>query len=187
LEPDIDPFLLHRSSHAFLRGDHAGIQARFRYRRDLFDFLAMAGAAAGALLLAVNIAQWFAGRRPGDDPSALYSSMVLAVLLIVAGFYYTTSRQRAAANKARLIGDGQVLPGSIVSCTARDETTTEASLGEVTRSYLVTVEYRFKTPAGREIADHDEVDRPDLRRAELPTADFSVRVLYIDDWTYALL
>jgi hypothetical protein len=187
LEPDIDPFLLHRSSYSFLRGDPADIQERFRYRRDLFDLLAMAGAAAGALLLVVTIAQWFAGRRPGDDPSALYSSMVLAVLLIVAGMYYTTSRQRAAATKARLIREGQVLPGAIVSCTARDETTTEASLGEVTRSYLVTVEYRFTTPDGHEIADHDEVDRPDLRRADLPTGDTPVRVLYVDDSTYALL
>jgi len=187
VEPEIEPFLLHKSSLAFLRGDPAGIHERFRFRRDLFDYLGMAGVLAGALLLLVNIVQWFGGTRPGDDPTAIYSSMVLALLLIVAGSYYVSSRHRAAATRARLVREGQVLPGTMVTCTARAETTTEASLGEVTRSYLVTVEYRFTTPAGVELADHDETDRPDLRRAELPPTGVSVRVLYIDDWTYALL
>src|SRR5690242_2528518 len=98
----------------------------------------MAGAVAGGLLLAVNVMQWFAGGRPGDDPSGLYSSMVLAALLIIVGTFYVVNRQRAAASKARLIREGRILSGWIMSCTARAETTTEASLGEVTRSYMVT-------------------------------------------------
>ena len=42
-EPEIEPFLLHRSSPAFLRGDKTGIEERFRFRRDVFDYLGMAG------------------------------------------------------------------------------------------------------------------------------------------------
>ena len=69
----------------------------------------------------------------------------------------------------------------------RRESSTEAAFGDVTRTHVVTVDYHFTTPAGREIADRDEHDRPELRRTELPTPGTAVRVLYLDESTYALL
>jgi hypothetical protein len=112
---------------------------------------------------------------------------VSAWVLIVVGIVYLYSRRTAAAARRRLIRDGTVLPGRIAACTARHETTAEAAFGEVTRSYLVAVDYRFTTPAGQELTGYDEYDRPDLRHAELPEADAPVRVLYLDDRNYALL
>jgi hypothetical protein len=80
-----------------------------------------------------------------------------------------------------------VLAGTMEACTARRESTTEAAFGDVTRTHVVTVDYRFTTPTGQEIADRDEHNRPDLRRTELPQPGTAVRVLYLDESTYALL
>jgi hypothetical protein len=131
--------------------------------------------------------QLVTGVGRGDDMTGVVSSLVLGGLFIAAGMYYVTSRQSAAAARLRLIQYGQVLPGTILTCSARHETTTEAALGEVTRSYLITAEYCFKTPAGDAVTDRDEHHRPDLRKTELPSAGTPVRVLYLDDGTYALL
>jgi hypothetical protein len=182
-----EPFLLHESSRAYLDGDPDGIRRRFAFRRDALDYLAMAGVVAGALLVLANLMQMARGAGRGDELNATVSALGLGVLLILAGGYYVSSRQGAAAARSRLVREGQVLPGVLASCTARDETTTEGALGEVTRSYLVAVEYRFTTPAGDERDDHDEHNRPDLRRAELPEPGAAVRVLYLDERTYALL
>jgi hypothetical protein len=185
-----EPFLLYESSRAFLDGDSSGIQQRFQYRRDFFDYLAMAGIAAGGLLLLVNIAQVVRGggaAAAGADSTTMLSALLLSGLLIAGGMYYVTSRQNAAAARGRLVREGQVLTGTVVTSAAREETTADGSLGHFTRSYLVKVEYRFTAPAGHEITDHDEHDRPDRRGTDLPAAGASVRVLYLNDWTYVLL
>ncbi len=184
---DAEPFLLHESSRAFLDGDPRGIQQRFQFRRDALDYLAMAGIVAGGLLLVVNLVQYMRGDGGSPEPGTASTTLGVAALVIAVGAYFVTSRHSAAAARARLISEGQVLPGTLVTCTGRDETTTEASLGEVTRSYLVSVDYRFAAPTGHEIADQAEHNRPDLRRIELPAAGAPVRVLYLDDQTYALL
>jgi hypothetical protein len=186
VDAEAEPFLLHASSPAYLDGQAEAIRQRFRLRHDALDYLAMAGVVAGGLLLLVNALQLLRGTGEGDATPAV-TALGLAVLLIAAGAYYVTSRHGAAAARLRMLDEGQILPGTIVACSGRQETTTEASLGEVTRAYLVSVEYRFSTPDGLEISDHDEQDRPDLRRAELPPAGAAVRVLYLDDETYALL
>ena len=67
------------------------------------------------------------------------------------------------------------------------ETAAEATLGEVPGAFLLTVEYHFATPGGEQILDHAEHSRPDLRRAELPTAGTELLVLYLNERTYALL
>jgi hypothetical protein len=177
---------LHQSSQAFLDGDRRGIQERFAFRRDALDYLAIAAIAVGILVFLIDLGR-VAGWLPNEATEATFSAFVVAALLIAGGFYFTNSRQAAAAARTRLIREGRVLPGTLVECTGRDETTTEASFGEVTRSYLVAVEYRFTTPQGDEIADRDEQDRPDLRRCELPAAEAPVRVLYLDEQNYVLL
>jgi hypothetical protein len=184
---DGEPFLLHESSRAFLDGDVRGIQQRFQLRRDVLDYLAIAAAATGLLLLLVKIVHLATVSGAGDDQSTTLSTVGLAGLLIAVGGYYVISRHTTAVARLRLIHEGRVLPGTLVECTGRDETTTEASFGEVTRSYVIAVEYRFAAPAGDEIADHDEHNRRDLRRVELPPAGTPVRVLYLDEQTYALL
>jgi hypothetical protein len=188
MQPDSDgePFLLHESSQAFLDGDQGGIGQRFAFRRDALDYLAMAAIAVGILVLVIDVAR-FAGWLPAESTETTVTAFILAVLLIVGGGYFVNSRQSAAAARGRLIREGQVLSGTLNECTARDETTTEGSFGEVTRSYLVAVEYRFTSPAGDEIADRDEHDRPEMRRRELPVAGAAVRVLYLDEQNYALL
>jgi hypothetical protein len=182
-----EPFLLHESSRAYLDGDPHGIRDRFQFRRDALDYIAMAFAIAGGLLLAVKIMQLTRGVGDGDEMHATVSAMGLAVLLIVGGTYYVTSRQRVAAARRRMVDDGQVLNGTVLECTARHETTAEAALGEVSRSYVVAVDYRFTAPSGDTIIDRDEHNRPDLRRTELPAAGTPVRVLYLDEGTHALL
>lgn len=181
-----EPFLLHPSSPAYLAGDPAGIRQRFESRRDAFDLLALAGVVAGMLLLLVDLAQLW--RDGGSDPAGdALAALGLAALLIVSGGAYLNGRRGAAAARRRLVRQGRVLPGVLTMCSARQETTAEVSLGEVARSVLVAVEYRFTAPAGHEIAGYDEHDRPDLRHAALPDAGTAVRVLYLDDRTYALL
>lgn len=181
-----EPFLLHESSAAFLHGDRSAIRKRFEFRRDAIDYFAMLAVGLGGLLFAVNLAQFVGGTKSNEESPAI-PAMILGSLLIGGGIYYVTSRQSAAATRARLIDAGRVLPGQMTASSARRETSAEGALGEVTRTYVVTVEYRFTTPAGQEIADRDEHDRPDLRRVELPPADTPVRVLYLDDGVYALL
>lgn len=182
-----EPFLLHESSRSFLDGDVRGIRQRFQFRRDALDFIAMAIVVAGALLLLVRIVQLMRGMSDGEELEATIAAIGLAVLLIVGGAYYVTSRHAAAAARARLIDQGEVLAGTMLACTARRETSNEAAFGDVTRTHIVTVDYRFTTPAGHAIADRDEQNRPDLRRAELPEPETAVRVLYLDESTYALL
>ncbi len=182
-----EPFLLYASSVAYLDGDARDIRRRFQFRRDVLDYLAMAGVVAGALLLLVNLMQLARGGERGEDRSAAASATALAGVLIVAGAYYVVGRHGAAAARERMIREGKVLPGTVVACAARDELSAEAALGEVTRAYRVTLEYRFTTPEGATIEAQDEHDRPDLRRAELPPPGTPVRVLYLDDQTYAVL
>jgi hypothetical protein len=182
-----EPFLLYESSRAFLDGDRRGIRARFQFRRDVLDYIAMAFVAVGGLLLAVKVMQLMRGVGEGDEIHAIVAAIGLAALLIVGGAYYVTSRQGAAAARKRMIDEGHVLHGVVVECTARRDTTTEAGLGEVTRTYVVTIDYRFSPPSTDAIIDHDEHDRPDLRRSELPAAGTPVRVLYLDDGTHELL
>jgi hypothetical protein len=181
---DTEPFLLHRSSRAFLDGDRRGIQERFAFRRDALDYLAMASIAAGVLLILVDVARMRGWLARDSEQDASISAMVVGGLLIVVGGYFVSSRHRVAAARARLIVDGAIVTGTIVSCTGRDEL--ETGYGKVTRSYRVTVEYRFSA-GGEEMTGHDEQDRPDLRRIELPPAGTVVRVLYLDDHTYAVL
>lgn len=181
-----EPFLLYPSSKAYLDGDPRGLQERFRIRRDALDFLAMAGIVGGSLLLLVHVLQLAQGAGP-TDASVSAATFGVAALVIGGGAYYLLSRRSAAAAQARLVREGRVLPGTLTACTSRVETTAEASLGEVPRSYLVTVEYRFTSPTGQDIADQAEHNRPDLRRVDLPEAGAGVRVLYLDDQTYALL
>jgi hypothetical protein len=185
--PETEPFLLYESSRAFLDGDPRGIRARFQFRRDVLDYVAMAFIFVGGLLLVVKVMQLMHGIGDGDETHATVSAIGLAAFLIVGGAYYVTSRHGAAAARRRMIDEGQVLPGTVVDCTARHETTTEAALGEVTRTYVVAVDYRFTPPAGDTIADRAEHDRPDLRRVEPPAAGTPVRVLYLDERTHALL
>jgi hypothetical protein len=179
-------FLLHPSSQAFLDGDRRGIRARFRFRHDALDYLAMAAIVVGGLVLLIGLSRltaWLAT----EGTETTVSAFVVAAVLIGIGAFFINSRHRWAAAHARLIDEGQVLPGTVVGSSGREETTSEVSLGEVPRSYLVTVEYRFSAPAGHEIADHAEHNRPDLRRRELPEAGTAVRVLYLDEQVYALL
>jgi hypothetical protein len=178
------PFLLYPSSPAFLEGDMRGILERFRFRRDALDYLAMAGIVAGMLLLIVGVAG-YAGWLGGGSSSL--SAAVSAVVLIAGGAYFVNQRHSTAEAHAHLIRDGKVLPGTLITCSGRVETAAEATLGEVSRAFLVTVEYHFTTPDGEQIVDHAEHSRPDLRRAELPAAGTEVLVLYLDDRTYALL
>ena len=188
IEPsESEPFLLHESSRAFLDGDPRGIRARFEFRRDILDYGAMALVVIGGLLLVVKVMQLMRGAGEGDEIHANISAMALAAFLIVGAAYYLTSRHAAAAARQRMVDEGRVLPGAVIDCAARQETTTEAALGEVTRTYVVSVDYHFAPPAGDSVTDHDEHDRPDLRRAELPNAGTPVRVLYLDDGTHALL
>jgi hypothetical protein len=186
-DSDVDPFLLHESSPAFLRGDRSGIEKRFQYRRDIFDYGAMIGVAVGALLLTVNIAHLVRGTASNTEQTSAVAALALAGLMIAAGGYYVTSRMAAAKTRARLIHEGRVLPGSVIACVGRELTTSEAALGEVGESYLVAVEYRFTMPMGEERTDHDESNRRDLRRVDLPGAGAPIRVLYLDERTYALL
>jgi hypothetical protein len=188
LEPaKSEPFLLHESSRSFLDGDVRDIRQRLQFRRDALDYIAMAIVVAGALLLVVRLVQLMRGISGSEELEATVAAIGLAALLIIGGAYYVTSRHAAAAARARLIDQGEVLAGTMVACTARRETSAEAAFGDVTRTHIVTVDYRFTTPAGNEIADRDEHNRPDLRRAEVPAPDTAVRVLYLDESTYALL
>jgi len=182
-----EPFLLYESSRAFLDGDPRGIRARFQFRRDVLDYVAMAFVGGGGLLLLVKIMQLVQGLGSDDETHATVSAIGLAAFLIVGGAYYVTSRHGTAAARRRMIDEGQVLHGSVVECTARHETTTEAALGEVTRTYVVAVDYCFTPPIGDPITDRDEHDRPDLHRSEPPAVGTPVRVLYLDDRTHALL
>lgn len=181
------PFLLYESSRAFLDGDPRGIRARFQFRRDVLDYIAMAFVVVGALLLLVKVMQLMRGIGEGEEIQSTVAAMGLAALLIVGGGYYVANRHGTAAARKRMIAEGQVLHGTVVECTARHETTSEAALGEVTRTYMVAVDYRFTPPSGDTIINRDEHDRPDLRRAELPAAGTPLRVLFLNDATYALL
>ena len=181
-----DPFLLHPSSPAYLAGDPAGIRQRFASRRDALDLLALFGIAAGVLLFLVNLVQIWRG-SDSEETGAALSTLAIAGLLIAGGAVYLNGRRSAAAARVRLIREGTVLPGTLTACTARHESTAELAFGDVTRSYLVAVDYRFTAPAGHEVTGYDENGRPDLRHAELPEAGAPVRVLYLDDQNYALL
>jgi hypothetical protein len=182
-----EPFLLYESSQAFLDGDPRGIRERFQFRRDALDYIGMGFVAAGGLLLLVKALQLMREVGESDETGTTLSAIALAACLMVGGAYYVTSRHGAAAARKRMIDEGRVLHGTVVECTARHETTTEAAFGEVTRSYMVAVDYAFDMPEGDRIVDREEHNRPDLRRAELPTAGSPVRVLYLDDRTHALL
>jgi hypothetical protein len=182
-----EPFLLYESSQAFLDGDPRGMRERFQFRRDALDYIGMGFVVAGGLLLLVKALQLMHGPGEGDDTSATVAAIALAAVLTVGGAYYLTNRHGAAAARKRMIDEGRVLHGTVIECTARHETTTEAAFGEVARSYLVAVDYAFDMPEGDRIIDRAEHNRPDLRRAELPTAGSPVRVLYLDDRTHALL
>lgn len=182
-----EPFLLYPSSQAFLDGEPRGIQERFQFRYDALDYLAMAGIGAGFLVFLIDIARIAGWIAEDAAPGAILSAFIVAALLVAVGFAVLDTRHRRARAQERLIREGKVLAGTITACSARAETSAEVSLGEVPRSFLVTIEYRFATPAGHEIADHAEHSRPDLRRVGLPEPGTPVRVLYLDDRTYALL
>jgi hypothetical protein len=179
-----EPFLLHPSSSAFLDGDPRGIRERFAFQRDALDYLAMAAIAVGGLVILIGVAR-LVGGLPPDRAETTVAAFVVAAVLIAMGGYFVNSRHSWAAAHARLIREGQLLPGTIVSCAGRDET--ETGFGAVTRSYLVSVEYRFVNPNGQEVVGQAEQNRPDLRRSELPPDGTGVWVLYVDDERYALL
>jgi hypothetical protein len=181
-----EPFLLYPSSQPFLDGDARAIQERFRFRRDALDYLALVGVVAGGLLLIVTMLGYAGVVGSGDRASAL-SALGIAVVLMAAAGYFITSRHRWAAASERMVREGKVLAGTLIACSGRAETSAEASLGEVPSAFLVTVEYRFAAPMGDEITDQAECSRPELRRRELPEPGTAVRVLYLDDQTYALL
>ena len=181
------PFLLYESSQAFLDGDPRGIQERFRFRYDALDFLAMAGIGTGFLIPLIDIARIAGWLAEDTAPGAVLSTFAVAAVLVAVGFAFLDGRHRRARAQERMVREGKVLPGTVVACSARVETAAEVSLGEVPRAFLVTLEFRFTTPAGTDIIDQAEHGRPDLRRVGLPEAGSAVRVLYLDDQTYALL
>ncbi len=182
-----EPFLLYESSRAFLDGDPRGTQERFRFRYDALDFLAMAGIGTGFLIPLVDIARIAGWLAEDTAPGAVLSMFAVAAVLVAVGFAFLLSRHQRARAQERMVREGMLLPGTVVACGARVETAAEVSFGEVPRAFLVTVEYRFTTPAGTDITDYAEHGRPDLRRVALPEAGTAVQVLYLDDQTYALL
>ena len=84
VEPS-EPFLLFESSQAFLDGDPRGIRARFQFRRDVLDYIAMAFVAVGALLLMVKVMQLMRGILWGGGgvtwERLLYAAVAAAVVL----------------------------------------------------------------------------------------------------------
>ena len=133
IEPEEgEPFLLYESSQAFLDGDPRGIRARFQFRRDVLDYIAMAFVVVGALLLMVKVMQLMRGVGEGEeDLMEAVSAMGLAAFLIVGGAYYAANpaRHSAAAARQRMIAEGQVLAGGVADSPHGAESDHRSRLG----------------------------------------------------------
>jgi hypothetical protein len=117
----------------------------------------------------------------GGDPGLTCVS-VLLVLPLTA--FFTSRVIRKVRTKRRLVRDGEVLAGDIVHCTGR---TANTGGDDGSDYYQVTVAYRFRSPAGRELRGKDSAWREDLERAPLPAPGTPVLVVYLEDKTYQLL
>jgi hypothetical protein len=173
-----EPFLLDYASKAFLAGDPRDIRTRFRLWKE-FPLVVLAGVALMLLSLVV-VQQVMALNQPANtQPTA--QGLLITVALIIGCLYFVTRKVKVDSARERLVRNGQVLKGSVVSCSGQMTANAEESW------YSVKIEYRFFSPQQREIKSHWERDRDDLLNLPLPAEGTAILVLYLDDNCYALL
>lgn len=176
------PFLLyHVSSQSFLSGETRDIRDRFRLDDpSLVSYMILAGLGVLFLLLYL-IGQlvelsFQALRTPNTQ-----GRIVGALIGIFALLNYMLRKNERNAALGRMIQDGQVLQGVIVSSKGRNKGNGEEYW------YEVEIVFRFFTPQQIVLTGECSRDRDDLKGQPLPGEGSAVLVLYLNDYTYALL
>lgn len=174
----MEPFLLDYASKAFLAGDRRGIRTRFRLGKE-FPLVILAGVAL--MFLSIALVQQVAALNKPANTQPTGQGLLITMALIIGCLYFIIWKVKADSARERLVCNGQVLNGSVVSCSGKMRGNGEESW------YSVKIEYQFFSPQQREIMSHWERDRDDLANLPLPTEGTAILVLYLDDNCYALL
>lgn len=179
---EAEPFLLHRaSSETFLAGKSRDIRSRFRLDDPSHVPIMLLSGLAVIYLVIMLLSKVVEFNFSALKKEDTQRDIVGFLLLIIAAVYWIMRKLETRSAQDRMIRDGRVLHGSILSCT-----------GEVTGDdggywYFVKVVYRFSNPQKIEIIGQCERNRDDLNGHPLPMEGTAVLVLYLDDKTYALL
>jgi hypothetical protein len=99
------------------------------------------------------------------------------LLSSVVGKNVLKSARRKIERQQRLVREGRVLPGQVISCDGR----------QYKGLYTVRVRYRFRSPTDKELISLASRGRNDLRTAKLPQQGTPVAVLYVNSKLYELL
>jgi hypothetical protein len=95
---------------------------------------------------------------------------------------------RAERRRYRLAWEGKLVAGTIDSCTGDEYLTETESDPLENRPYTqVLVQYSFDGPSNKRLQGRASVNRDDLRTETLPQPGTPVRVLVLDDRTFAML
>ena len=169
------------SSNTFLAGESRDIRDRFKLNDSSsvaqMLFLGLTLLFLFAVMLSKSIEFIFPAIT---KPDTLRGILAWSVVLI--GILYWIIRKLANNSSIdRMIRQGEIIQGSIVSCTGKI-----TGNGE-TNWYSVKVVYRFSNPEKIDLIGECERDRDDLDGQPLPTEGTVVFVLYLDSNTYALL
>lgn len=179
---ETEPFLLyHISSKTFLAGESRDIRDRFKLNDSSsvaqILFLGLTLLFLFAMMLSKSIEFIF----PAITKPDTLRGIVVSLAALVGILYWIIRKLANNSSTDRMIRQGELLQGSIVSCTGKI-----TGNGE-TNWYSVKVVYRFSNPEKIDLIGECERDRDDLDGQPLPTEGTVVLVLYLDDNTYALL
>jgi hypothetical protein len=130
------------------------------------------------------------GRAVGGEPFFLLGLIAGALVLPVGCVCSGIVGVREVRRRAELYSRGQLLPGRVTGCTASEDYYCNPSnpdaMSERTGAYVLTVWYRFRTPAGRCLEDKAQAIYLELPRP-WPDGETPVVVLYLDDERYEVL
>jgi hypothetical protein len=101
---------------------------------------------------------------------ALFGPALLTLLILVWAFW-------VSLRYTRFERQGQVIKGEVTACEGK----------AMPDHYHVTLSYKFRTPADRELTGKITQERDDLKNEELPQKGTPVAVLYVNDKLYRLL
>jgi hypothetical protein len=101
---------------------------------------------------------------------ALFGPAFLTLLILVWAFW-------VSLRYTRFERQGQVIKGEVTACGGQT----------MSGHYHVTLHYKFRTPADRELTGKIMQERDDLKDEELPQKGTPIAVLYVTDKLYRLL
>jgi hypothetical protein len=179
---DAEPFLLHKgSSRTYLNGEYRDIRRRFRLDNESAQPFIIFFALAVMFLIPVLLSELVKFTSPALRTPETERNIVGFFLLLIVAVYWILRKSETNSALDRMIRNGCVLKGTILSCTGKNTGNGEEYW------YSVKVIYKFSNLQQIELVGECERDRDDLNGHPLPREGTAILVLYLDDNTYALL